>query len=433
MTRKLLASTALALFATIAAAHAQTPAPASPTQAAPTPKLERGIVRIEAHPNSERQRLHPSELALFSGTAKIENLGFDSVAAFAPPGLTPFVSLLPVRVRATLSLEPGNYRLGVWIPEYFRFSRSLCKLKIETSDGDPIFDGVVGDGTREKTMSEAFALDEKTELEVVYDIVCSYQPSGGSGSLRGMPREDARVKLMIARGDEQPRELTPREISAKAMPTIARTLGQRRPEPPKLADGMRTGWRVEHRAAAFAPLFGADTLEEKWAAVWRAPIVATIAAPGPSMAPPAAAPSAPQAQRVRDTASSAIVMTSNLLVTEDNAGTTWLALSAGSNSKEIFPCWSEAVVNDRKLENESRHAPLNQGTFQVVFPADGRKHLAGAWLLPDLAPGAYSVRISIACATTTLTIAGGDVNVLLKRSNDRALRLPNPGEFVVEK
>lgn len=415
--KRLLASTAIATIAFTAAASAT------------SPQLERGLVRVEAHAFNERLKLAEPGGHLFVGNVKLGDLGFDAAAKIAPPVLSPFASILPIRFSTKLTLKAGVYALGVDIPNWHRVSRTPCSVKIDTADGDEIFAGVAGN-IRDRKMGEKFSIEENVDLDLVYEIVCSYTPEG-SGSLFNVNSSETRIIPTISIGDALPRPIAGDEIGiAKstaqgASNSAARTIGKKKDAPPAtIADGMKNGWSVNYRDIVVSPTMGNGTLDQRWNAALQSPPSRSIHANGPTMQGGDKAP---------NLAATHIELNSNLVVTAENAGTTWLALSAISRTIHYGFCWAEANVSAERIENETRHNIRAKFVPNVIIRADNKRQLVGAWLLPDLAPGAYPVQIVLTCDSTATPIAGSDVTILLRRPNDENLRAAAPAEFIVEK
>lgn len=415
--KRLLATTAMIAFTAAASATS------------PTAQLDRGLVRVEAHAFNERLKLAEPGGHLFAGNVKLGDLGFDAAARIAPPALSPFASILPIRFSTKLSLKPGVYALGVDIPNWFRVSRTPCSVKIDTADGDEIFAGVAGN-VRDRKMGEKFSIEEAVDLDLVYEIVCSYTPEG-SGSLFNVNISETRIIPTISIGDALPRPIADNEIGIEksnaqsASNSGARTIGKKKDATPAaIADGMKNGWKVSYRDIVVSPTMGNGTLDQRWNAALQAPAPRTLHANGPTMQGGEKAP---------NLAATHIELSSNLVVTAENAGTTWLAMSAISRSIHFGSCWAEATVSGERIENETRHNIRAKFVPNVIIRADNKRQLVGAWLLPDLAPGVYPVQIVLACDSTATPIAGSDVTILLRRPNDENLRAAAPAEFVVEK
>jgi len=420
--QRLLASTALTLIALTAAASAT------------SAQLDRGLVRVEAHAFNERQKIAEPGGHLFTGVVKFDDLSFAALAKTAPPSLSPLMSLLPIRFSTKLSLKPGVYSFGLEMPNSHRFSRTPCSVKIDTEDGDEIYSGLENT-SRNPKLSEKFSIEEPVDLGLIYEIVCSYE-AGPYGSLHDL--RDSRIIPTIAVGDAVPRPIVANEVgieksNAQGVSNAAvRTLGKKKETAPvaAIADGMRNGWRVAYRDVFVSPNFGNGTIEQRWNTALQAPALLTVHADGPTMK---AAPS-PETQKRGNLAATHLEINSNLVVTPENAGTTWLALSAISRTTNHGRCFSEATVAGMRIENETRHNLRAAKIAEVTVNAGGTgRHLVGAWLLPDLAPGAYPVRIVLTCENQFLPIAGADVTVHLRRPGDENLRTAAPAEFVIEK
>jgi hypothetical protein len=418
--KRFLASTAILTIAFTAAASATSPS-------AP---LDRGLVRVEAHAFNERQKIAEPGGHLFTGVVKFDDLSFASLAKAAPPSLSPFASILPVRFSTKLSLKPGVYALGVEIPNSHRFSRTACNVKIDTEDGDEIYSGAEIT-PRNRKMSEKFTIEEEVDIGLVYEIVCSYDVTG-SGSLHELT--DSRIVPLIALGDALPRPIAANEVGLeKTSATLnsgARSIGKKgESKTVVIADGMRNGWRVAYRDVYVSPNFGNGTLDQRWKTALDTPALLTVHANGPTMA----ATQTAETQKRGNLAATHLELNSNLVVTPENAGTTWLALSAIARNSNVGRCFAEATVAGERIENETRHNIRAERIAEVMMRADNKRQLVGAWSLPDLQPGAYAVRVVLACENQHLPIAGSDVTVHLRRPGDENLRPAAPAEFVVEK